>query len=156
MNILLLYATNSGGTQQASQMVASMLQEKGHTVTVKNPKESNVDEVTSAGFVLFASPSWDYQDKEGQPHEDFVPLLESLSGKTLEGKPFAILGLGDTSYAHFCGAVDEFEKIVQNLKGKLIVPSLKIDGYYLHMDENNQLVKDWTNQLINALSSPSQ
>ena len=151
MNILLLYATNSGGTQQASEMVASMLREKGHTVTLKNPKESNVVEVSSVDFVLLASPSWDYQDKEGMPHEDFFPLLEALKGKTLENKPFAILGLGDSSYSHFCGSVDEFEKVVQNLKGKLIVPSLKIDGYYLHMDQNNQAVKDWTEKLLAAL-----
>ena len=151
MNILLLYATNSGGTQQASQIVASLLQEKGHTVSMKNPKESNAEEVSSAGFVLFASPSWDYQDKEGQPHEDFFELLQSLVGKTLEEKPFAILGLGDSSYAHFCGAVDEFEKVVQNIKGKLVVPSLKIDGYYLHTDESNQAVKDWTSKLLAAI-----
>lgn len=151
MNVLLLYATNSGGTQQASQTVASLLQEKGHTVTVKNPKESNADEVIGAGLVIFASPSWDYQDKEGQPHEDFFSLLQSLEGKTMDGKLFAIVGLGDSSYSHFCGAVDEFEKVVAGLKGKLIVPSLKIDGYYLHMDENNQAVKDWTSKLIAAL-----
>ncbi|HCR81436.1 MAG TPA: hypothetical protein DIV47_03085 [Candidatus Pacebacteria bacterium] len=153
MNILLLYATNSGGTQQVSQMVASLLQENGHTVSVKNPKESNADELSVAGLIIFASPSWDYQDKEGMPHEDFISLLESLKGKTLENKPFAIVGLGDSSYAHFCGAVDEFEKVVQNLKGKLIVPSLKIDGYYLHMDENNQAVRDWTSKLLAALST---
>lgn len=151
MNILLLYATNSGGTQQASQMVTSLLQEKGHAVSMKNPKESNIDELSGAGLVIFASPSWDYQDKEGQPHEDFFSLLQSLEGKTMEGKPFAIVGLGDTSYAHFCGAVDEFEKVVQNLKGKLVIPSLKIDGYYLHMDESNQAVKDWTSKLLAAI-----
>ena len=151
MNILLLYATNSGGTQQASQMVASLLQEKGHTVSMKNPKESKTDEIAGADLIIFASPSWDYQDKEGQPHEDFFPFLESLKGKTFENKPFAILGLGDSSYAHFCGAVDEFEKVVQNLKGKLVVPSLKIDGYYLRMDENNQTVRDWGSKLIAVL-----
>lgn len=151
MNILLLYATNSGGTQQASQMVATVLQEKGHTVTVKNPKESNVDEVSGADLVVFASPSWDYQDKEGQPHEDFFLLLQSLEGKTMEGKSFAVLGLGDSSYAHFCGAVDEFEKVIQNVKGKLAVPSLKIDGYYLHMDESNQATTDWASKLLSAL-----
>ena len=151
MNILLLYATNSGGTQQASQMVASQLQEKGHTVSMKNPKESKTDEIAGADLVIFASPSWDYQDKEGQPHEDFFPLLQSFEGKTMDGKSFAILGLGDSSYAHFCGAVEEFEKVVQNLKGKLVVGSLKIDGYYLHMDESNQAVKDWTEKLLATL-----
>lgn len=151
MNILLLFATNSGGTQQASQMVASQLQEKGHTVSMKNPKESKADEIAGADLVIFASPSWDYQDKEGQPHEDFFPLLQSFEGKTMDGKSFAIVGLGDSSYAHFCGAVDEFEKVVHNLKGKLVVPSLKIDGYYLHMDESNQAVKDWTFKLLAAI-----
>lgn len=151
MNILFLYATNSGSTMDATSSVKSLLEASGHTVTLKNPKESSFDELTKADCIVIASPSWDYEGKEGQPHEDFDALLKELEGKSLEGKPFAILGLGDSSYTHFCGAVDIFESMVQGVKGKLIVPSLRIDRFY-QKRENPDLVKSWADSLVKLLN----
>lgn len=152
MNILLLFATNSGGTQMAAQMVADELSAKNHVVSLKNPTEVTVDELQATDAIVLASPSWDYESKEGQPHENFFPLMKALEGKTLENKPFSILGLGDSSYAHFCGAVDVFEELVKNLKGRLIVPSLRIGQFYTK-GGNMEAVKQWGQQLTNALSA---
>jgi len=151
MNVLLVYATNSGGTLMASQLVSELLTQKGHTVTLKEAAETTPEDVTNAAFVLLASPSWDYENAEGMPHEHFVPLMKGLEGKTLEAKPFAILGLGDKSYAKFCGAVDHFETFVGALKGKLTVPSLRVDGYFYDQGGNTQKITDWTNQLASSL-----
>ena len=146
MNILLLYTTNSGSTQTAADIVKSDLTAAGNTVTMKNPKSSTFDEVKSADLIIIASPSWDYEGKEGQPHEDFNNLLKEFEGKTLADKSFAILGLGDSSYTHFCGAVDVFEESIKKLSAKLIIPSLRIDRYYQNHDAP-QLVKSWTKSL---------
>ena len=150
MNILSLVSSNSGSTFAANQIVNDALIAAGHTVTVKNPKEASPDELTQADAVVLASPSWDYETKEGQPHEDFFPLLKELEGKTIEGKPFAILGLGDTSYTHFCGAVDVFESVIASIKGKLVVASLKIDKFYQNSESTN-LVKSWAETLAKSL-----
>jgi flavodoxin len=152
MNILLLFATNSGSTMDATSLVKNLLETAGHTVTLKNPKESSFDELTKTDCIVIASPSWDYEGKEGQPHEDFDALLKELEGKSLEGKSFAILGLGDSSYTHFCGAVDIFESMVQGAKGKLIVSSLRVDRFY-QKRENPDLVKSWAEQLSSALQA---
>lgn len=158
MNILLVYATNSGGTLMASQTVTDILTQKGHTVILKEAAETTPDDVINAAFVLLASPSWDYENAEGMPHEHFVALMKGLeglpagkAGKTLENKPFAIVGLGDKSYTVFCGAVDHFETLVKNLKAKLVVPSLRIDGYFYDQTGNTQKITDWTNQLASSL-----
>ncbi|MBI3385818.1 flavodoxin domain-containing protein [Candidatus Gottesmanbacteria bacterium] len=150
MNILLLIASNSGSTFAASDIVKNALSTAGHTITDKNPKDSTLDDLASAGAVILASPSWDYMDKEGQPHEDFVPFMKSLEGKTLEGKPFAILGLGDINYTRFNGAVDIFEAMVQSLKAKLVVPSLRIDRFYQQQDSTEK-VTSWATALAQAL-----
>ncbi len=152
MNVLLLFTTNSGSTQAASDVVRNALTGAGHTVTVKNPKETTFDEVSGADLVVFASPSWDYEGKEGQPHEDFNALLKEFEGKTLEGKPFAIVGLGDTSYTHYCGAVDVLEEYVGKLNAKLAVPSLRIDRYYQNSDAP-QAVKTWAENLNKSITS---
>ena len=131
----------------ASQTVSEILTQKGHSVTLKEAVEAKPEDVVSAQLVIFASPSWDYADKEGMPHEHFFPLMSGLEGKPLENKPFALLGLGDKSYAHFCGGVDHFEQFVTKVKGKLAVPSLRVDGYFFDQAGNTQKITDWANQL---------
>lgn len=150
MNILLAFATNSGATQDAAGIVVKTLTDAGHTVTIKLAKESSLDEFSSFDSIVLASPSWDYGNEEGMPHEDFIALIKGTNGKTFEGKKFAILGLGDSSYSHFCGCVDHLEQWVKDLKGNLIVPSLRIDGYYFK-SENPDNVKKWAEGLTTAL-----
>lgn len=153
MNILLVYATNSGGTLDAATIVKDTLS-LSHTVLFGEALDAKPDMLTVADLVIFASPSWDYEGKEGQPHEHFMPLLQACAGKTFPGKSFAILGLGDSSYTHFCGAADYFEEFVKTVQGKLLVPSLRIDGYYQKPD-NADVVKKWADQLGAAISPPT-
>jgi flavodoxin I len=152
MKVLAVYATNSGGTAQAVDVTARILREAGCEVEVKGPSGVSPDTFAEYDCILLASPSWDYADKEGQPHEDFMPLLNSMNGKTFENRPFAILGLGDSSYTHFCGAADVFEQLIGSVKGKLIIPSLRIDRFY-QKPENIGLVETWAQGLAKALSS---
>ncbi len=152
MTILVVFATNSGGTDSASQIVVDILSQAGHKVTRKTAKETNAEDFTAADCVILASPTWDYAEKEGQPHEDFIALMGKLEGKIFEGKRFAVLGLGDSSYTVFCGAVEHLDEFVKKMKGNLIVPSLKIDGFYYH-PENPEKVKSWTQGLTKVLTT---
>ncbi len=151
MNILLIYASNSGGTFLASQIVADTLKRHNHAITVKNVKEVNAADLSPYDLVILASPSWDYQGKEGQPHEDYREFMAKFSAKSLTAKSFAILGLGDSSYTYFCGAVGHLEEFVKNLGGKLIIEPLKIDGFYFDQDKNSKIISDWTDKLATKL-----
>jgi flavodoxin len=66
---------------------------------------------------------------------------------TVVAKPFAIFGLGDSSYKFYNGAVDHLEEFVKNIGGTLPVPSLKIDKYYSDMDGNNAKITAWVEEL---------
>ncbi len=150
MNILVAYATNSGGTADAANIVNTALTSGNHQVTTKMIRDVNPDELAAFDLVLFGSPSWDYQDKEGVPHEDFIAFIEKMKGKTLPNKNWAIFGLGDSSYTHFCGAVDHLEEFVKTMQGKLTTESLRIDGYYTQPG-NGEKVKAWTEHLLQAI-----
>lgn len=147
MSVLLVYATNSGSTQAACDMVKQNIEKAGHSVQMKYPTQTSFDEISKTDLVILASPSWDYEGVEGQPLEDFNALLKEFEGKTLEGKPFAILGLGDSSYTHFCGAVDIFEDAMKKLSAKLIVPSLRIDRFYQNPTASNT-IQIWSQNLL--------
>lgn len=146
MNILLVYATNSGGTAAAAQMIADALTAKGHTVTVKEAKDAKTDDLINAGFVILGSPSWDYNDMEGQPLPEMAEFIDRCKDIQLEGKPFAVFGLGDSSYTYFCGAVTYLEAFVKRTKGRLVLPSLKVDGFYMRPEAGEQITK-WAEEL---------
>lgn len=151
MNILIVYATNSGTTMTAAGSVQQALEQAGHTVTQKLVNEATVEEFGTHDLVIFGSPSWDFDGREGEPHEDFVKFIQGAAGKTAEGKKFAIFGLGDRSYTHFCGAVDHLEKFVADLKGVLATASLRIDNYYQNLPANEQAITAWVQTLLSVL-----
>lgn len=150
MNILLVWATNSGTTQTVAQMVSDALTAAGHTVTSKEVREVTPQDFTAAQAILLGSPSWDFEGHEGYPHEDFLPFIEKM--KTTEvAKPFAVFGLGDSSYKFYNGAVDHLEEFVKNMKGTLVVPSLKIDKFYNDQTGNTDKVNAWIEELKKKL-----
>lgn len=146
MNILVAYATNSGGTAQAAQIVADALTRQNHTVKLEMIANMNPDEFAAFDTIVFGSPSWDYKDQEGLPHEDFIAFMKKMKGKIVS-KPFAIFGLGDRSYPHFCGAVEHLEAFVKTIGGTLVGESLRIDGFYTKQG-NRENVQKWAEQII--------
>lgn len=151
MNILLVYATNSGGTAQATQMIADVLTSKEHTVTVKEAKDTGPDDLTGASLVILGSPSWDYNGMEGQPLPEMVELVNRCKDIQLEARPCAVFGLGDSSYTYFCGAVNYLEAFVKRAKGTLVIPSLKVDGFFFHADAQEH-VTTWAGELSQTLT----
>lgn len=155
MNVLLIYATNSGSTFEVSNLISQILTEAGHQVTVKNIQEITAPDFANYEAVLLGSPSWDYEGKEGQPHHDFTAFINSYpEGMIYSDKKFAVFGLGDSNYTHFCGAVDHLVEFVTNkIQGQLVAEPLKIDQFYSNMDTGTQQVNDWvTNQLLPKLT----
>lgn len=153
--INIIFATNSGGTAAASQIIADEL--KAHTLNpiIKQAVESTPADLDSAEIILLGSPSWDYENKEGYPHEDMIKFMDSCQNSSVPGKKFAIFGLGDSSYMHFCGAVDHLEAFVKKLGGTLLIPSIRIDGFYYNQEKNTQALKDWATQIAMIINRPT-
>lgn len=154
MNILIIYATNSGSTFEVANHLSQKLSEKSHTVEVKNITEANHDDLGNYEVVLLGSPSWEYEGNEGYPQADFVSFMNNHpQEKVFPQTKFAIFGLGDKNYELFCGAVDHLEQYVQKLQGQIISEPLKIDAYYNDMVAGQSAVESWLEtQLLPKLS----
>lgn len=153
MKILVIYASYSGSTQMAAETVTEKLKESGNSVEQKTAGEVNLNDIVNFDLVIFGSPSWDYNGLEGQPHEDFAKLAESNKDFSFANKPCAVFGLGDSSYMHFCGAVDYLDDFVKKHNGKLIADSLKIDGYFMDQDKHTKDLQAWTEKVLQVCSS---
>lgn len=148
MKILIAYATYSGGTQIASEFVKEKLEEKNHQVDLKMINEISAENFDIYDLLIFASPSWNYDGKEGQPHQDFMIWMGNNQSLDLKGKKIAVFGLGDSSYTYFCGAVDILVEFFKSHNGEIIDEPLKIDNYLFDMEKNNKLIEEWLNKAI--------
>lgn len=153
MKILIAYATNSSGTLVASQTILSVLNENGHEVIQRDIRNVKAESLSLFDLVIFGSPSWNYNKTEGQPHEFITQFINSMEGQELPNKLFAVFGLGDTAYMYFCGAVDHIEEFITRLKGALLLPSLRIDGFYFNQHENEILLTKWSEEITEKLHS---
>lgn len=157
MHVLIAYATNSSGTLVTSVVIAQVLKNAGHQVTHKDIREVNPLDLSHFDVIVFGSPSWDYESPEGrlegQPHEFFRKFIKNAEGVSLPEKKFAIFGLGDTAYIKFTGAVDHLEAFVKKMGGKLVIPSLRIDGFYFNQPENEKKAAMWADNLVKVINS---
>ncbi len=157
MDILIVYATNSGGTYLAGQYIQDVLQEHGHQVVLKKAKDTTSQELGQYQVVIFGSPSWYVDGREGQMHWDMAKLLDAIPDALLHKKQCAVYGLGDNSYAYFCGAVDAIEIKLAQHNMQIVVPSLRINEFYYQPDANAADIKQWAHKLAGRVSNtPTQ
>lgn len=154
MKIIVIYGTNSGGTYLAAQIISEALTGLGHQVTIKNATEADHHELQNYDLIVMGSNTWNFSKEEGLPHEEIRKFLNKISYNNvpLENKNFAVYGLGDSSYMYFCGSVDVLEKFLSERQVKLVVPSLRIDGFYFRQAENTEKVKTWAGEIEKMLS----
>ena len=79
---------------------------------------------------------------------DFEPLFEDFDRIGVKGVKTACFASGDSSFEHFCGAVDVIEARLNELGGIQILEGLKLDG---NLSSNGSDVEDWANRLLAAL-----
>lgn len=147
MKILIIYDTYSGGTLDAAQFVYDTLSKKGQSVTIKRSGEITPDDLSVHDFIIFGTPSWFVDNVEGNPHASLLKLMKQAKDLNLTNKKIAIFGLGDETYAHFCGGVDFLEKFVIKQGGKISIESLKLNNYYANLEDCHQKLSSWIETL---------
>lgn len=136
---LIVFGSTTGNTQSAAEVICDVLEERGWEIVLKNADETSVQELAwDYDMVLLGSSTWG--DDEIEIQEDFAQFYEKMDQVSLGGKKVAVFGCGDSSFEHFCGAVDGIEEKVEQLGGKLVIESLKIDGDPNDADDD---IRDW-------------
>lgn len=139
---LIVYGSTTGNTESVSDNIAKILERNGHNVEIRNAADVDVEDMAE-GFdaVLLGCSTWGDEDVELQ--DDFIPVFDELDKAGLGGKNVAVFGCGDSSYEHFCGAVDVIEQKAEDLGAVLVGDSLKIDG-----DPDAGEITSWTNAVM--------
>ncbi|OGH42052.1 MAG: hypothetical protein A3H79_03615 [Candidatus Levybacteria bacterium RIFCSPLOWO2_02_FULL_36_8b] len=148
MKIILAYATNSGGTYFASEIIKQLLEEKGHQVNMQEVHAVDPRTILEYDLTIFGSNTWNYDNKEGQPHTWFLKFAESFRANSFSGKKFAVFVLGDSSYAQFAGSAHHLESMIKDQHGDILLPALKIDGYYRDEKKSQKMLENWVHDIL--------
>ena len=142
---LIVYGSTTGNTESVSDDIAKILEKNGHCVEIRNAADVHVEGMAE-GFdaVFLGCSTWGDDDVELQ--DDFIPVFDELGTAGLSGKNVAVFGCGDSSYEHFCGAVDAIERRAEELGANLIGDSLKVDG-----DPDTGEITAWTDAVMTKM-----
>ncbi|MBL4902064.1 MAG: flavodoxin [Desulfocapsa sp.] len=144
---LIVYGSTTGNTEIVAEQIAEILKDKGVEVTLKNVVDATVAELGKEyDLTVLGASTWGEEDIEFQ--EDFAQFFEDMDKAELKDKKVAIFGCGDSSYEHFCGAVDELEAKAETLGAKLVGDSLRIDG---DPGDASSDVDDWAGEVAAAI-----
>ena len=77
--------------------------------------------------------------------DDFNALFEDFDAIGASGKKAACFASGDSSFEHFCGAVDVIEQRLSGLGATIMEEGLKVEGDYSGSKDD---VDDWGRRII--------
>ncbi len=146
--ILIAYGSTTGNTAYMAEHIGRTLSSAGHTVTVKDVGGVDAEGLCADYDVcLFGSSTWGDEDIELQ--DDFADFLPDMDKTGVKGKKTAVFGAGDSSYTHFCGAVDAIAEKLTEIGAAPVVEGLKIDG-----DPRSEQgdIESWAKDVLKAVA----
>ncbi len=137
---LIVYGSTTGSTEMLAGHIADAMKSEGIDVRIGDVADTDVDDLLNYETILLGSSTWG----EGELQDDFISFYEDMEGLGLRGKRAAAFGCGDSTYGHFCEAVDLLEKRLRACGAQMIAPGLKIDG---DVTEAEADVEEWARQI---------
>lgn len=136
---LIVFGSTTGNTEATAEEIERTLQKKGHDTTLLNVVDATTGELEKDyDLYLFGCSTWGEDEIELQ--DDFTDFYDAMDDVSMAGRKAAVFGCGDSSYTHFCGAVDAIEERIKKIGGNLITEGLKIDG---EPDDATDEIKEW-------------
>lgn len=143
LKAIIVFGSTTGNTEFVAGKIGEILSSKDIEVTIKNVTNASIKELGNGyDITLLGASTWG--DDEIEFQEDFEPFYEQLDKAVLKDQKVAIFGCGDSSYEHYCGAVDLLEEKMEKLDAKIVNTSLRIDG---DPDGSLREIEDWTEEV---------
>ncbi|AMA72860.1 MULTISPECIES: flavodoxin [Aneurinibacillus] len=122
-NVILVYASLSGNTEEIAELVAEGVKSQGVLVDIKSVVEINATDLLDYDGFLLGAYTWG----DGELPDEFLDFYDDMESLDLTGKKAAIFGSGDTSYPDFCAAVDILEERAKASGADVTLPGLKVE-----------------------------
>ena len=147
MKVLIVYGSTTGNTAGIAEALGEQIGNAGHDATVLNAADASAEGLCNGyDAVLFGCSAWGTDEVELQ--DDFHTLFDQFDVIGVGGKKVACFASGDSSFEHFCGAVDVLEERLAQLGAVIMEEGLKVEGDYAGSRDD---VQDWCGRVIASL-----
>ena len=140
--IALIVGSVYGGAQYVAEQAQALLAGLGYEVMLY--EEPVLDEV-----LAFDAKVWlviTSTTGQGDIPDNLLPFYLEVKNRfpLLNGKQFAVIALGDSSYETYCGAGEQLQELLAEIQGTELAPMLRIDA--CETLEPETLVLPWLEQ----------
>jgi len=143
--LLVLYATESGNAEALAAKTRQDAQKRGFAARVLDMGDADVQSLKDAGTIIAIVSTWG----DGEPPQRAAPFFRALMGDAaprLDGVKFAVLALGDSSYALFCETGKQVDARLAALGAERVAERIDLDLDY------EAGAKTWTDELLERLA----
>lgn len=127
--LTVLYGTESGNSEGLADQTVKAAKNSGFKAKAVNMADLKVSKLKNMQNLLVIVSTWG----EGDPPEtadDFYADFMSDKAPRLENTRFSVLGLGDTSYEHFCKMGKDFDSRLEALGARRVYDRVDCDVDY--------------------------
>ncbi len=132
--VLILYGSKQGKTASMAGIIASVLEDRGFPVLLKNVFESRPEELTEYKFLVLGSSTW----SDGDLQSDFLEFERGMDDIDLSGHFAAAFGSGSSRFRFFCEAVRILEAKMRSQGSRILLPSLMVNDLEGRMEEESR------------------
>ncbi len=143
--LTVIYASESGNSEALAGNVAKLARKQGFKPKVVDFADLDVASLPKAGKLVAIAATWG----EGEPPARAMRAYGELMGEgapRLDGVEFAVLALGDTSYAEFCAIGKALDARFEALGAKRAAERADLDLDY------EKPAADWIKATLKALA----
>jgi len=145
--IALMVGTVYGAAEYVAEQAQALLTELGHSAQLFT--EAKLDDVLALNadiWLVITSTTG-----QGDIPDNLLPFYLDVQNRfpLLTGKQFAVIALGDSSYATFCGAGELMEEALYETSARKVGDTLRIDALETTEPEMEAVpwVREWLEQL---------
>lgn len=143
--VTVLFGSQTGNGQRLAEDVSSKLKEQGFDVKTSSMMDFKRNNLKNLKNLLIVVST----HGEGEPPDNAIPLYEFLYSKRapmLKELRFSVLALGDSSYEFFCQTGKDFDRRLEELGAKRLIPRVDCDVDF------DDAAEEWFETVIGSLS----
>jgi sulfite reductase (NADPH) flavoprotein alpha-component len=144
--VTVLFGSQTGNCHRLAKKVSTKLEEQGVQVTLSSMSDFKPNGLKKVQNLLILVST----HGEGDAPDNAISFYEFLHSKRspqLEGMQYSVLALGDTSYEFFCQTGKDFDKRLEELGAKSLVPRVDCDVDF------DDAAAEWIDKVVGSLSA---
>jgi sulfite reductase (NADPH) flavoprotein alpha-component len=143
--IHILFGTQTGNAQNLAQVIGDSLRDD-FPVEIHDMGRVDPEEIFNMKILVLVTST--YGDGEVPDNaSEWMSFLKFSDDLKLDHLHYAVVGLGDPYYPHFCQAGKDFDQYLSDRGGKALLPRLDCDRYY------EEQYQEWLKELKTVLKT---